>query len=270
VWNSSSTGSSLIRRNTTGSYNVRPVFQLDPTNVVFISEIGGRGIDSISADGNYLQASSGNKNYKLTLLGENNGADVGTLVNIPTRTVMVTKDTEIHELTGLIAEPSGPGSYTVNYTIVKKEGNNRVIISYGSSSTSDLTSVNIDKSLLTLGEEYTVQVWLQRNNDLYSHEATRPQSFTLRVWDGRVVGDVNGNGEVTAVDALLLAQFLGKHPGVIVGDNFNIDLADIDGDGRVTLRDLAILQRYLARWEGYDRYFYLKYDDMPPPDVDPD
>ena len=33
------------------------------------------------------------------------------------------------------------------------------------------------------------------------------------------------------------------------------DTADIDGDGEVTICDAMILARYVSGWEGYDQYF---------------
>ncbi|MBR4184579.1 MAG: hypothetical protein IKQ87_02335, partial [Clostridia bacterium] len=33
------------------------------------------------------------------------------------------------------------------------------------------------------------------------------------------------------------------------------EAADIDGDGDITAKDRMILARYLAKWTGYEQYF---------------
>ncbi|MBQ2679287.1 MAG: hypothetical protein IJF98_03725 [Firmicutes bacterium] len=68
------------------------------------------------------------------------------------------------------------------------------------------------------------------------------------------IGDVNGDGDITQTDKLILSRYLAKWDGYdkkIV----NWDAADINKDKDVTQTDKLILSRYLAKWEGYEQYF---------------
>ena len=58
-----------------------------------------------------------------------------------------------------------------------------------------------------------------------------------------LLGDTDGDGEVTDWDAIVLNRYL-------AGWNVNIELAaaDIDGDGEVSDWDAIVLERYLAGW----------------------
>ena len=165
----------ISRDFSTNRYFVRPVFQLDPNLIVFISEIGGDGIGAIAEDTDYAAGIGNDKSFKLTVVGGNDGADVGTLTGAPSGTVAATGDSYI--LSGLTATPSGEGDYTVVYKIVQSINGVRSIVGYGSSA--DLSSLSIDISDLAVDGDYTVHVWLQRNNAMQSLEATMPQYFSL-------------------------------------------------------------------------------------------
>uniref|UniRef100_UPI00386C907F dockerin type I domain-containing protein n=1 Tax=Ruminococcus sp. TaxID=41978 RepID=UPI00386C907F len=58
-----------------------------------------------------------------------------------------------------------------------------------------------------------------------------------------ILGDADGDGEVTAADAALIQRYDAQMP---VGDNFNAALADVNGDGDVDILDVTLIQRYLA------------------------
>ena len=58
-----------------------------------------------------------------------------------------------------------------------------------------------------------------------------------------IYGDIDGDGEVSIADAVLLAQYLAKWDVVI-----NEQAADCDGDGEVTIADAVLLSQYLAGW----------------------
>ena len=180
VWNSGTNGVSITHssRESSGSRHVRPVFQLDLNSVVLLSEIGGSGIGSIPSGSNYIAGTSGNRNYKLTVIGGNDGADVGNVHGVPAGKVVAEEGVE-YALTGLLSTPAGAGDYTINYKIVQNIAGARSIIRYGSSS--DLTKLDISTSGLIEGGDYTVHVWLQRNNAVHSHEATMPQYFTFAI-----------------------------------------------------------------------------------------
>ena len=57
-----------------------------------------------------------------------------------------------------------------------------------------------------------------------------------------LLGDVDGDGEVTIVDATMIQRVLVNIPGAVI----NEAAADVDGDGEVTIIDATFIQRYLA------------------------
>lgn len=68
-----------------------------------------------------------------------------------------------------------------------------------------------------------------------------------------VIGDLTGDGNVTAEDSALLSRyFAGYFPGKIP---FDIDKADVDGDGYLTRQDGMRLARYADGWKGYEMDF---------------
>ncbi len=58
-----------------------------------------------------------------------------------------------------------------------------------------------------------------------------------------IIGDVNGDGDVTIVDLVLMAQFLG---GVIGPADLDLANADVNGDGDVTIVDLVLMAQFLG------------------------
>lgn len=66
-----------------------------------------------------------------------------------------------------------------------------------------------------------------------------------------LLGDVNGDGEVTNKDRLMLSRYLAKWDGYGI-DKLVFEAADINGDGEITNRDRLLLSRHLAKWDGYE------------------
>ena len=58
----------------------------------------------------------------------------------------------------------------------------------------------------------------------------------------RVVGDADGDGEVTSGDAVAILRYIAAYEV----ESFGIDVADFDGDGEVTSGDAVAILRYLA------------------------
>jgi len=69
-----------------------------------------------------------------------------------------------------------------------------------------------------------------------------------------LLGDVNGDGEVTNKDRLMLSRYLAKWDGYEI-DKLVFDAADINGDGDITNRDRLLLSRHLAKWDGYENLY---------------
>lgn len=63
-------------------------------------------------------------------------------------------------------------------------------------------------------------------------------------------GDPDGDGEVTAVDAIVMARVMANWSGII-DTALDINL-DLDSDEKLTSIDLIILNRHLAGWVGYE------------------
>ena len=67
-----------------------------------------------------------------------------------------------------------------------------------------------------------------------------------------VVGDIDGDGDVTIQDATLLQRHLAefkKEDGSVIVDESNpaaLKVADYDGNGRLTIDDVTAMQRYIA------------------------
>jgi len=69
-----------------------------------------------------------------------------------------------------------------------------------------------------------------------------------------LVGDVNSDGIVDSVDAMLLAHYAAAWTDVVI----DIKAADLNGDSAVDNADALLLARYVAGWEGFDSYIVTK------------
>lgn len=66
---------------------------------------------------------------------------------------------------------------------------------------------------------------------------------TVAFLDDVMIGDVDGDGEVTVYDAALIQKYVAS---MVTEDQLNMTAADIDGDGEVTIFDASLIQRYLS------------------------
>jgi hypothetical protein len=163
------------------SNGVRPAFQLIPSSVIFTSEIvssGGDGMGTVDAGSKgYSHASEGGvaKKFKLTIL---DSPSVNTLTGIPTSSQTVTGG---QPLTLSSLTPSQTSSdYTVNSKIVGDDSDEREIFAYGFKNSASSVDLPLDTASLAAGG-YDVYVWLQKNNDMNSNEASAVQHFALTV-----------------------------------------------------------------------------------------
>ncbi len=69
-----------------------------------------------------------------------------------------------------------------------------------------------------------------------------------------LLGDLDGNGKVNALDRRLLVRYLAGWQG-IAEQIISWDAADLDGNGKVNALDRRALVRYLAGWEDYKSIF---------------
>ena len=65
--------------------------------------------------------------------------------------------------------------------------------------------------------------------------------IVVKEYNGKL-GDVDGDTEITAYDALLIQQYVAK-----LKDDINHNIADVDGDGEITAYDALLIQQYVAK-----------------------
>ncbi len=68
--------------------------------------------------------------------------------------------------------------------------------------------------------------------------------------DSACLGDVNDDGEVNALDALILKRHIADWGGAY--DEIDTLTANINGDDKVNMEDLLILEKHIAGCEGYE------------------
>jgi len=72
----------------------------------------------------------------------------------------------------------------------------------------------------------------------------------------RQAGDINGDGSITADDAIIAARLAAGYGDYAT--RYDSDVADMNGDGKVTADDAIIIARYAAGYGNY-REIYTKY-----------
>ena len=72
-------------------------------------------------------------------------------------------------------------------------------------------------------------------------------SYTIKVEDAIVYGDVNGDTRVNIQDVILLAQYCAGWDSA--KEKANIKAADVNGDTRVNIQDVILLAQFCAGWD---------------------
>jgi hypothetical protein len=189
---------------------LRPAFKLNPSSVIFISEIvsGSPGTGQTAADYvddstpyNYAAATPGT-NYKLTVLG----SVAETLDGVPTTAQAFDKADGTMQLA--LAPSQTTAEYTVNYKIVGDGAGGREIAAYGEVPATAPTALDLDISALDNGKAYEAYVWLQKNNPINSNEALALQHFTLSNADKATLSEA-----IAAAEALRDGAAPGAGPG---------------------------------------------------------
>jgi len=78
----------------------------------------------------------------------------------------------------------------------------------------------------------------------------------IKVVAERLVGDINGDGSITADDAIIAARLAAGYGDYAA--RYDSDVADMNRDGKVTADDAIIIARYAAGYGNY-REIYTKY-----------
>ena len=125
-------------------------------------------------------------------------------------------------------EPDSTGDGQVNFTIVLKDG-------YALDSVSATTGTY--KNIKEMGDN-TYRI--TKINADTTVAITTQKSETP---SGYILGDADGDGEVSILDATYIQRAL---VGVGVPSDFDELAADVDGDGEMTILDVTCIQRYLV------------------------
>ena len=126
------------------------------------------------------------------------------------------------------------------------EGN----ITYSSSDES-VAQVSSKGVVKAVGEGYTVITINAAGNNNYNPDTEKIIVFVSGTADPtepttkpeHIIGDVNGDGSITVLDATTLQKFIS---GLVSLSNEQLALADTNGDGSVTVLDATQIQKYLA------------------------
>lgn len=178
----------------TNSYGVRPVTKLDVNDIVFASKIVSQpsSYDETAAIAPHLAAGDElTPNYKLTVLG-NDGEKNPYSMNVSNYTensiIPVTMGDDINFNIDSISDYGE--DYTINYKAVMTINGKRMIVTGGSteSLTSDTAEITVSSSDFLRTEAETdsvdVYIWLQKNNDYVSNEASDPVHFEIALTGG--------------------------------------------------------------------------------------
>ena len=108
---------------------------------------------------------------------------------------------------------------------------------------------------------YPVAISYDADKDPIFDQDMNPVNFAIK--NGKIdvttvlLGDVNGDGKVTAIDRACLARYLAGWEGYDA-DSLVLAAMDVNADGKITALDRAVLARHLAGWDGYESLPYTK------------
>ena len=74
-------------------------------------------------------------------------------------------------------------------------------------------------------------------------EASGSAAMKAPVSESRILGDVDANGRVDILDAILVALY-SRHPSNTPPNDGNFSLGDVNGDGRVGIADVTLIATY--------------------------
>ena len=108
---------------------------------------------------------------------------------------------------------------------------------------------NSDNILFNVeSEEDTVNVTIQL--DISNWDTVKKGGATYTIFINREIpvlwGDVDGSGDITAVDATYVQKYSIDLPTT---DNFNAALADVNADGRISVLDATCIQKFVAEFK---------------------
>ena len=227
---------------------VRPAFKLDPNSVIFASEIKSSGEaakgETVADGSNYFQNTAG-RNFKLTVV--NNSLTL-TDVTAGGDTVDSSHPTKTTEPGGKISVAATGGVGTnLTYKIIDS---NRKIAGYGQGANNTAVTVaakDREGNNLVAGD-YTVYVWAQKNNEINSHEGSKPVYFTMKV-ETPVPTDITADFTDPNFKAAVYLQIGKTDPQPILSTDLNtITNLDVSDKG---IQSLAGIEHFTALTELY-------------------
>ena len=93
-------------------------------------------------------------------------------------------------------------------------------------------------------DSQTVKIQLDLRN--FDYETKKGATFTVTIVPDAVMGDLDGDGEVTISDATFLLRCLTEFDELTEEQRA---IADVSGDGRIDVRDVTAMQRIIAEIE---------------------
>ena len=137
-------------------------------------------------------------------------------------------------------------------------------IGKGAFENTGLTRIYIPDSVTELGEGSVGLKWDSSSKSyvpvedfvLYCSEGSAAEEYAkangITYARPKIMGDVDGNGEVNRVDKMLLARYIAHWDGY--DKLVDTELADLNGDGKINRIDQLLLARSVAGWKGYSKY----------------
>ncbi len=162
-----------------------------------------------------------------------------------------------------VFKPDMPGITNGSYSFTNNNNQGHFVGYGGDAKTGRLLTGEVELISLTYtitdSANYGLTVKSGSFKACYSGDKAMTAPYTCKVRTGDVLkGDVDGDGEVTPRDRMLLARYVAGWPGsenTIIKGTASFTAADIDDDGEITPRDRMLLARYVAGWPGADIYF---------------
>ena len=77
----------------------------------------------------------------------------------------------------------------------------------------------------------------------YTTNGNEVTMYTVNPYDFKIVGDVNGDGKVSVLDATEIQKYLA---GTVKFDDGQKAVGDVNGDGVISVTDATVIQKYIV------------------------
>ena len=110
-----------------------------------------------------------------------------------------------------------------------------------SGNNSENTVIN-DNGEITIGKDETSSLIIVKA--VSTEDSSKYGEFAISIKQNTLIGDTNGDGNVTIADATTLQKYLAN---IVDFNDEQLAVADTNGDGSVSIADATQIQRYLAQ-----------------------